>query len=95
MNTRKTGKGDSFSKFKDKKKSNKVSNPTKGKPAFKGKPTANTAIITPRSESTPNVEPTGEKKRFYPQKERVRKGDPMPSFNENEIRLTCNDGEYE
>ena len=87
MNTRKTGKGDSFSKFKDKKKSVKVSNPSKGKPTFKGKPAANSTVITPRTDSESTIESTGEKKRFFPQKERVRKGDPMPTFNENEIRL--------
>ena len=87
MNTRKTGKGDSFSKFKDKKKNVKVSNPTKGKPTFKGKPNSNATVITPRTDSESTQDSTSEKKRFFPQKERVRKGDPMPTFNENEIRL--------
>lgn len=85
MNTRKTGKGDSFSKFKDKKKPVKSSNPTKGKPNFTAKTKQNSTLVTTTTEA--KTDTSAAKKKFFPTKERVRKGDPMPTFNENEIRL--------
>jgi 23S rRNA pseudouridine2605 synthase len=86
MNTRKTKSttGTRNAKPGDKKSSFKKSTTTSSsKPGPKAKGTTG-----PKKE-TSNL-PKDDKKdnrRFFENKERVRKGDPMPTFNENEIRL--------
>jgi 23S rRNA pseudouridine2605 synthase len=46
-------------------------------------------ILKPKTDKKPtdNSTPNKDKKKFFGKKEKVRKGDPMPKFNEDEIRL--------
>lgn len=86
MNTRKTGTG------KGRTTTGKGSKPGSSKPASRsGKPTSRTGKPAPRTtenpaSSAPKAKAAdGSSKPVY--KPKVRKGDPLPSFNEDEVRL--------
>ncbi len=82
MNTKKTGKSTPFSKSKPQNKSHKTANPFKGKPS--PKPAFSSAEGKPTTE---NKEKSPDNKKYVPPRFKEKKGDPMPKFNENEIRL--------
>jgi hypothetical protein len=82
MNTKKSGKSTPFSKSKPQSKSHKTSNP------FKGKPSAKSPVESAEGKpTTENKEKPTENKKYFPPRFKEKKGDPMPKFNEDEIRL--------
>lgn len=81
MNTKKTGKSAPFSKSKSQNKNHKTNNPFKGKPA----PKADASKTENPSDEKKSV--SSENKKYFPPRFKEKKGDPMPKFNEDEIRL--------
>lgn len=99
MNTRKSGRGNSRPSGGPSQKGSGASRSAKstGKPASpfsKGikKDSAPTAKKGPAKSAKPEPQKPGgvsarDKRKYIDFKEKVKKGDPLPSFNENEIRL--------
>lgn len=89
MNTKENGRNKENTKKteNEKKKEGSFKSKNTGKPGIKSKTPTMSAFQKKQIDGKKDGKFAGKSKKYVPFKEREKQGDPMPSFNENEIRL--------
>lgn len=89
MNTKENGRNKENSKKTEteKKKEGTFKSKSTGKPGIKSKTPSMSAFQKKQIDGKKDGKFAGKSNKYVPFKEREKQGDPMPSFNENEIRL--------